>query len=269
MAKRNSPTTEQDRERLRVKDGCWRIHTHDIYRGNAADLIAAGLVRPEQLPGTEGMPSTSATFYDGQLMARHQRCKCDVKHMNIVRSNSRFTVYVGVTAEVRTRREAIDKRDDEVREERRKAQRDEQQARAQVDQTIARTKRMAEGTLILMPTSPDEYRQNLIRELDSSADILRKRMLPSEGNGLDVLTMGVNGFSLDESAVTEFDDLVNEIRELLSNADVRFNAQRQKEIISNCKGAIAKADGGFQRALDRIQQSAPESTIDETAEEAE
>src|SRR5665647_1967757 len=70
----------QDREKLLVKDCGWRSLTHDLYFGKATELIAAGLVRPEQLPGAEGMPPSAVTFYAGKLMPRWQRAKHDEKY---------------------------------------------------------------------------------------------------------------------------------------------------------------------------------------------
>lgn len=124
MADANVNDFGQDRERLLVKDCGWRSLTHDLYFGKATELIAAGLVRPEQLPGAEGMPPSAVTFYESKLMPRWQRAKHDEKHLNIVRYGSGFRVYVGVSAEVRAEREALkehealeEKRAQEVRKD--------------------------------------------------------------------------------------------------------------------------------------------------------
>lgn len=246
------------RETLKLKEPRWRIHTHDIYHGKADDLIAAGLVRPEQLPGTEGMPSKAATFYDGQLMARHQRAKHDEKYMNIVCTGSRFTVYVGVTAEVRTQRERMQERDREASHERLVAQQAQKQSQTAEVASARLKKCIAEGTLLVMPTSPVKYRQQLVEKWNSAAQFFRAQVVPSEGDGVDMSSIGVHGFSLDESDVSEFDDLINEIEKLLSNAAVRFNAWRQKEIVSHCRTALAHGDARFQNILTHIQQSTVE-----------
>jgi hypothetical protein len=125
----NVSNLDQAREQLRVEGWYYRSTTHDLYFGKAPELVAAGLVRPEQLPGAEGMPTSAVTFYDGQLLAKYQRCKHDEKHLNIARYGSGFQVYVGVTAEVRAEREAIEKQKEELRVKEREAEKFVQEAR--------------------------------------------------------------------------------------------------------------------------------------------
>lgn len=109
-----------------------------------------------------------------------------------------------------------------------------------------------ECTLSLMPKTASEYRGNLVERFDTDMCILRERMSPSVGAGTDPDSIGANGFSLDKSFFAEFDDLAGEIRQLILNADVRFNAKRQNEIIANCQSALAKVDDKFQRVLARL-----------------
>lgn len=122
-----SPITEMDsmahsmdREKLREKNCDYRGNV--AYSGKATELVAAGLVRPEQLPGAEGMPKSGATFYDGQLMTRWQRAKHDEKYLNIARYGSRFRVYVGVSEEVRAERKKLEELEEHKALEEKRAQ---------------------------------------------------------------------------------------------------------------------------------------------------
>lgn len=110
----------------------------------------------------------------------------------------------------------------------------------------------SECTLSTMPKTASEYRGNLVERFDTDVRILRERMSPSVGDGTGPRSVGVNGFSLEKSFFAEFDDLAGEMRQLISNADVRFNAKRQNEIIANCQSALAKVDDKFQRVLARL-----------------
>lgn len=83
-----------------VRLGC------DVYSGHADALIAAGIVRADQLPGQPGMPSSSVTFYRGAPSSRRTRTsQRDEHYLRVVRSNENFYVYVGVPKVERDLRE--------------------------------------------------------------------------------------------------------------------------------------------------------------------
>lgn len=216
------------------------------YSGTAEALISAGLVRANQLPGQPGMAKSCVTFYDDKRVAPGKQSERDEKFLRIQTAGKKFTVTQGVSKEVEADRRLI------AIAERKAAQEAEQVAatsRAAAEREIAQNKMMAEFTLSTLPTSPNDYRKKLITDCDFYAGIVRDRMTPKKGSGFDLFSAGTSGFSLDESVITEFNDLVNEIRELISNASVQFNSPRQREIISNCKSAVARGDAKFQRVL--------------------
>lgn len=222
-------------------------YIHDnVYSGTAEALVLAGLARSSQFPGQPGMAKSCVTFYDGERVGRGKQSERDEKFLRIQTVGKKFTVTQGVSKEIGGQRRSAY---DAEREAEREVQRVAATAKAAASEALDKNKMIAEITLVLMPTSPNEYRQKLIADLDGYVSIVRRCMMPRKGSGFDVCSMGITGFALDESAVTEFNDLVNEIRELISNASVQFNAQRQKEIISNCKGAVARGDAKFQRVL--------------------
>lgn len=216
------------------------------YSGTAEALISAGLVRANQLPGQPGMAKSCVTFYDDKRVPPGKQSERDEKFLRIQTAGKKFTVTQGISKEVEAERRSVEKA------ERKAAQEAEQVAattKAAAERVIAENKMMANFTLAIMPTSPNDYRKKLIADCDRYADTMRDRMTPRKGSGFDLFSAGTSGFSLDESAITEFNDLVNEIRDLISNASVQFNAQRQNEIISNCKSAVARGDAKFQRVL--------------------
>lgn len=206
----------------------------NAYTGTAEALVSAGLARLDQFPGQPGMGKSCVTFYDGERVIRKQ-CKRDEKYLNIKTAGRLFKLSQGVSKEIQDERDASWKTKLDAK---RKAE----------DMTDV-NRLLAEGTLRLLPKTADEYRQKLVKDWDWNARSMRGRMLPSKGSGFDVNNLGATGFSLNESDISKFDDLVSEIRTLLMNVGVRFNAERQKEIISGCKCAVAKGDTRFQRVL--------------------
>jgi len=226
-----------------------------MYIGSASELTAAGIVRPEQLPGVEGLPPTGVTFYDGKMVSRYQRCKHDEKHLNIVRRGRGFLVRIGVTAQVRVEREAIEKRQTEIWSLQYEAQDAAERAKAVSDREIRLKKELAECALHVIPQSAGDYQSGLIDDWHRHAIHMRDSISPDmtryKIGDYEIDSFGC-GFSLDESDMIEFDALVDEMKELLTNAKVRFNAQKQKQTIANCQIAIAKGDDKFQRVLARL-----------------
>jgi hypothetical protein len=218
----------------------------DEYFGTAEALISVGLVRADQLPGQPGMPKSCSTFYDGQRVGRGtgKHGKHDDKYMHVFTVGKKFAIRKGVTAEVEAERRAVlDAEFDAEREFERVAAAAKQKAEREVSHAAI----MAECALVVMVNSADEYRQKIIKELRSHVGYLLQE---------DMRTNNHHGFSVDESVAAEVDDLLDEMIELVSKADVQFDARRHKEINLKCKGDIAKGDASFQRTLEHLQQSA-------------
>ena len=181
----------------------------DEYFGSAEALVSAGLVRANQLPGQPGVAKSCVTFYGGKRVAPGKHSKNDEKFLRIKTAGKKFNLKQGISKEVEAeRRSAKDAKWEAEREVERVAA----TTRAAAERAIALNKMIAEGTLDLMPTSPNEYRQKLIADWDGHAHTVRGRMLPSKGNGFDLSSMEANGFALDESVITEFNGLVNDAR---------------------------------------------------------
>ncbi|MFZ3081409.1 hypothetical protein [Rhodoferax ferrireducens] len=218
----------------------------DEYIGTAEALVSAGLVRADQLPGQPGMPKSCSTFYDGQRVGRGTGTngKQDEKYMHVFTVGKKFAIRKGVMAEVAAERRAA--RDAEFTAER-EFERVTAAAKQKAEREVRHAATMAECALVLMVNSADEYRQKIIKALRSHVGYLLQEDMRINNN---------HGFSVDESVAAEVDDLLDEMIELVSNADVQFNARRHKEIHLKCKGDIARGDASFQRTLEHLQQSA-------------
>jgi hypothetical protein len=204
------------------------------YCGTAEALVSAGLARLDQFPGQPGMGKSCVTFYGGERLIR-KPCNRDEKYLHIQKYGKKFTVKHGVSKEIEAeRRVALDTERDAERE---------------VERNTIVNKHIAEGTLLLMPKTPEEYRHKLVEDWDRTARSTRNNALLKKGTGADVYSMAANGFHLEDSDIEKFDCLVREIRTLFSECSVLFNRKRQNEIIANCKAAIAKGDTKFQRVL--------------------
>lgn len=71
----------------------------DIYIGKPEDLIAAGVLTAEQIPGWPGMPSTSASFVDGVVQPRGQKPKHDERWMQVSRYGGNIRCIKGISVE--------------------------------------------------------------------------------------------------------------------------------------------------------------------------
>lgn len=79
----------------------------DDYRGTAEDLIAAGIIRADQLPGSPGLPAGCVTFRNGQRIAKgDSRRARDEGYLQIRRAGKAFYVKAGISADEKARRVA-------------------------------------------------------------------------------------------------------------------------------------------------------------------
>lgn len=83
---------------------CFRNADGDMYLGKPEALIAAGLLRADQVPGWPGMPPSAATFFEGVLVERWTRVPHTEAWMNVVRSGSNIKVFKGISEAERARR---------------------------------------------------------------------------------------------------------------------------------------------------------------------
>lgn len=216
MANNNSTGLTVERGHL----GLW-----DTYSGTAEDLIAAGVVRLDQVPGQPGRPKTAATYYAGEPIAK-RGAPCDEQYLHIYRRSARrFDVIVGLSENEKQRRRESKARAEELRRSR------EVQARAEFE-------------LFCMPHTHEDYRSQAIKELRNAIKLFcTQQMGPREWNG----------FRYDEDAIGDFNVAAEDLVEILEQGTTLFCKERHAARIAAIKGKTARADAPLQRFLATAQ----------------
>ena len=94
----------------------------DRYTGSAEALVAAGLVRREQLPGEHGRGKTLCTYYKDRPVRKGEHVQRDEHYLQVLRVGKQFRVVKG-----------IPKREQQSRRETAQAQLAEQRIKADVE----------------------------------------------------------------------------------------------------------------------------------------
>ncbi len=81
----------------------------DVYLGRAEDLIAAGLITADQLPGRPGENKTMRTFYEGVPRKPGANGPRDERYLSIKRIGDRLEVTKGVPKAVADERRAAER----------------------------------------------------------------------------------------------------------------------------------------------------------------
>ena len=212
----------------------------DRYTGTSVALVAAGLVRPEQLPGAPGMPKAGVTFYNGRRPAKGVPRVKDETYVNIVAvSRELFDVRRGLNAKEHAARLA-------EHDAERAASRAISAAAAEAERRARNERwlraRMGERTLQSMASSTQEYR-------DKEADSLR-RFVDIAIGGLQPNTQ--SGYCLEADAVDQLIALRDQMLQVVAEACVVFDPVRHKGITQSCRAVVARDDAGFQNSLGRM-----------------
>lgn len=199
----------------------------DGYIGKAEDLIAAGLVKPEQFP-PEGKRSVS--YLGGVVMPR--RCRVDETYLRVCRRNDAdrpWLVCVGLPR-------------GELLQRRAKASEKRRRERAL---SVARCKaEHAQRELARMPGSERQFVCDVastIREL-SNLVFLRRLDEEKSWHGYRFST------ETKESALMAVDAIV----EALVQGEVIFDAERHAQIEEGHRAVIRAADPAFYAQLDKL-----------------
>jgi hypothetical protein len=163
----------------------------DCFTGTAQDLVAAGLVRMEQLPGQPGGPKYAATYYAGVRRQTKEFTPKDENYLHILRpaSGSKIRVTVGLSDSERRRREAI---------------RDAQADKERVDR--------ASAAFDIAPGSQKDYRQTGKR-----LSWMLWRLASSEQRGED---WSLFDWELEADAAAKMNDLLRQVWDLFDQAEV-------------------------------------------------
>ena len=206
----------------------------DVYIGKAEDLMAAGLVRPEQFP-PEGKPSVS--YLGGVVMPR--RCRMDETYLRVCRGNDAdrpWLVCVGLP------RGELLKRRAEAREKRR-----HERARS-----AARCKaELARRELERMPGSERQFVCEVAATIRELADIVFLRRLDEEKSW--------HGYRFSTETKEAALMAVDAIVEALVQGEVVFDAERHARIVEAHRAVIRAADPAFYAQLDKF--TTPDASI--------
>jgi hypothetical protein len=204
----------------------WEGSDFDGFEGCASDLIAAGLVRLDQLPGQPGRPTTSVTYdADGNQRVRPFRkpLSLHVRRM----STDRYIVYRhGVTeAEQQRRRDEID-------------------ASWKAEQEQKHERFRAEMKVRYMERTAEEYRERLELAANTFAGLLQQR-----AEGIDS-----GGFCVDKDTFEKLSGNLATMRAIVQAATVRFDPTYRPRRVAELLGPTRHLDHKFNRFMSGLSK---------------
>ncbi|WP_028605526.1 hypothetical protein [Ottowia thiooxydans] len=197
----------------------------DVYSGPLEDLIAAGLVRRDQLPEPGKL---SISWSHGKRM--RNKCKKDEAYLAVQLYHAVPCVCIGVSPETRKMR----------KEKQRREWADLQRAEAEGKQAAERKEaaERAKRELQGIYKTEQEYRLSLLeRARRTLGSIFNKSDQPEEWHGYRFESSGVDSIMLVIDAITE----------AVMSANVIFDAERHEKLISGYRALIRAADPAFER----------------------
>lgn len=212
----------------------------DKYTGPLEDLIAAGIVRRDQLP-PEGKPSIS--WHKGVYQRR--RCPQDEHYLRVVLyQDNTAMVQVGVSDEVAAPRIAAT----------RAKLRTEEAARRQAAQVAGAEK--AREKLSRLIKTEDCFRLHVAEQLRVMVTyIIQTAGRPSCDHA----------YRLTCEAVDAIRTAMKAMEKAVANACVVFDAERHHEIVAECTATIRAADPKFYAQLDKLVHPNPSIIAGEKA----
>lgn len=187
---------------LKIQDSIYGVR----YLGCASDLVDAGLVRYDQLPGVDGPRKKSAVYYAGVAADRGRKYPQDEHYLEIVLAGpNRFSVWKPHPREVRAAREELEILQTATELERRK------------------NRDIAAYALSQIPESREAFRRSMLVRLDGLIEMALFSVGESE----------VHGFSLEFNAVQEMRAAAKRMRFALSEGVIKFDALHHDRIVSD------------------------------------
>jgi hypothetical protein len=212
----------------RVGKNVWG-HWADRYSGSADDLVEAGLVRRDQIPGVAGMNTSSCTFYDGKLLKRGQCAPKDEGYMQVRLSGKKIDVIKGVPKEVEEQRRAAD------------------HARMDCERERARQETAKRREALDAPTSPEAFRTRALAGIRVILDAVLNPIFPEVGG---------YRFALDDEDRAELNDALGQIEQVFESAAVSVNRAKRAELAAIRSHLQAREDGPLQVFLRSVTRKA-------------
>ena len=206
----------------------------DEYRGEPDACVAAGLIKYDQVPGRPGFNKTSATFFDGKLVARGGSCHPhNEKYVRVLLIGKKIEVSIGLADAVRIERSKIEDAKSQIRRE--------------AQQKVLLATRAAESELGELCTDTPAFRQKIVDELRYQIRRVCKNHL----------LVRDRGFIVDESAIASLDDLLDEMIGVVMDAPIQHDAAAHQMRIQQLKAVLATSDPSFQMSMKSLTKLAP------------
>lgn len=178
------------------------------YFGSGADLVRAGLVRREQLPGPTGPRKKSAVYYDGQPASRGRTYPHDEKYMQITLVGpDKFSVWVWCST---AQRESVE------------AQREAMRTGVFAD---LEDRAHAAALLERVPGSREAYKAFEIGRADSFLDCLLTGLQRTDRHG----------YSFDGKALQQVEAAVYQLRAAVRGGGVVFDSRRHEVVVASLR----------------------------------
>lgn len=192
----------------------------DTFRGTAEALIAAGLIRADELPGGAGVNKVQRTFLaDGSELRKGQNYRTVPGVRRIVKRGRRFAVEIVVDEAERERRRA-------VMEARHEAEQDQRERERRIEEKAERARAagmtLHDWVLRGTPSSEGEYRAGLVSEIGVVERIV--------GVAVD---RGY-GYALDAPTLARLRMLFEAMRSLIRQAPMSFDPAAREQAIDDC-----------------------------------
>lgn len=217
---------------------------YDEYTGTIDDLIAAGLLRRDQLP-PEGR--TAISWRNGVQQSRNVRR--DEHYLRVtLKPRGRAILWVGVSAEVSAPRAVASREAWEARtQEEEQARKWQAEAKERLEKA-ERAKRNLASTLGM--NSEKKFRMRL-------ADGLRRSVKLETDYASEVSTW--HGYRITADGADAILIAADALVEAIMQADVIFDAELRDKIIAGFRAQIRAADPSFERQFDAL--TAPNPSI--------
>jgi hypothetical protein len=206
----------------------WETENSDLYDGPLDELLSLGIVRKDQLP-PEGKKSIS--WRGGERVGRG-RSGIDETAVRIWISGNTVTIGLGVSKAVQQQRKRA--RDNEADQYRVSLERKNQQ--------------QAIDALARVPRSKAAFLRDQARDTQVMMMVAAKHAAEASD---------FHGFQIDSKSMKEIRDRMDAVIEAFLNAQVRFDAKRQAEVISAHQRKIVDAGPLMRDRVRRLTEVDP------------
>lgn len=228
---------------------------YDEYTGPLEDLIAAGLVRRDQLP-----PAGKNAVSWSHGVQRSKNVRRDEHYLRVVlKPRGRAVVWVGVSAEIAAPRQAAARAAWAKRHEEREAKWKREAAAAADLKSRKQDADMARHTLafVMKYDSGEVFRKETALCFRQSVE---RHFVHHNRDG-----KYWHGYTMTEESIEAIAMAMDAVIEAVRQADVVLDAEHRAQFIAKQRAIIRAADPGFERQFDRLTTPNPSIIAGEQA----